>query len=45
MNMGSAYHAGETKKYQVRDFRRLASLCGKFDNSLDGGLMVRHNSE
>ena len=45
MNMGSAYHAGETKKYLVRDVHRLARSGVRLEDSLNGGFMVHHNSE
>ena len=45
MNMDSVSHIDEAKKDLVKDFRRLARLGVRLEDSLNGGFMVHHNSE
>ena len=44
-SMGTVSHLDESKKDQVNDVYRLARLGVRLKDSLNDGIMVRHNSE
>lgn len=45
MTMVSVSHLEKAKKYLLKDVHRLARLGVRFEDSLNGGFMVYHNSE